>query len=82
MTMSNKTYDRLKMVALLLMPLITFLAALGDIWHIPYTTQITATLAALDTLLGACLKVSTDAYYEGQKKEPQEPYLPEIEGEE
>lgn len=63
MKMTNKTYDILKMVALLLMPLITFLAALGDIWSIPYTQQITATLAALDTLLGAVLKISSDNYH-------------------
>lgn len=69
MRMKNETYDKLKMVALLLMPLITFLAAIGDIWHIPYTQQITATLAALDTLLGACLKVSSDNYHEGEGEE-------------
>lgn len=63
MKMKNTTYDHLKLVALLLMPLITFLAALGDIWHIPYTQQITATLAALDTLLGAILKISSDNYH-------------------
>lgn len=63
MKMSNQCYDRLKMVALLLMPLITFLAALGDIWSIPYNQQITATLAALDTLLGAILKISSDNYH-------------------
>lgn len=69
MKMSNQCYDRLKMVALLLMPLITFMAAVGDIWHIPYTQQITATLAALDTLLGACLKVSSDNYHDEKGEE-------------
>lgn len=63
MKMQNKTYDILKIVALMLMPLITFLAAIGDIWSIPYTAQITATLAALDTLLGAILKISSDNYH-------------------
>ena len=65
MKLQNNTYDKLKLVALLLIPLITFLSAVGDIWSIPYCTQITATLAALDTLLGALLKISSDNYHGG-----------------
>ena len=62
MKMSNKTYDTLKMIAWILVPLITFVGALCVIWGIPYAEQITATLAALDTLLGSLLKVSNDNY--------------------
>lgn len=63
MKMKNETYDLLKKLALMIMPLITFVAALGDIWGIPHVTEITATLAALDTLIGAILHVSSANYW-------------------
>lgn len=55
--MSNTNYDSLKMVALLIAPLIVFVAAVMDIWEIPYTKEVTATLAAVDTLLGATVAI-------------------------
>ena len=51
--MSNKTYDTLKLIALIAVPVATFISAVLKIWNVPYTTAITATLAAVDTLLGA-----------------------------
>lgn len=63
MKMTNKTYDLLKWVALIALPaVVTFVAAVGEIWNIPYTTQIAATIAAVDALLGACLQVSSANY--------------------
>lgn len=53
--MNNKTYDTLKIIALIAAPLITFIGAVCIIWKVPFAEQITATLAALDTLLGALL---------------------------
>ena len=53
--MSNKTYDLLKMIALIAAPLITFIGAVCIIWGVPFAEQITATLAAIDTLLGTIL---------------------------
>lgn len=53
--LSNRTYDILKTIALIAAPLITFIGAVCIIWHVPFAEQITATLAALDTLLGALL---------------------------
>ena len=65
MKMSNKTYDLLKWVALIALPaVVTFVAAVGEIWGLPYTTQIAATIAAVDALLGACLQVSSSNYAE------------------
>ena len=65
MKMSNKTYDLLKWVALIALPaVVTFVAAMGEIWNIPYATQIAATIAAVDALLGACLQVSSANYVE------------------
>ena len=56
MKLSNKTYDRLKVVAFIVAPALTFIAALCIIWKVPYSEQITATLAALDTALGEYLR--------------------------
>lgn len=50
--MSNKTYDIIKLIALVAAPVLVFLSALVDIWDVPYAQQITLTLAALDTLIG------------------------------
>lgn len=65
MKMKNETYDVLKWVAMIVLPaVVTFVAAIGQIWGIPYTAQIAATIAAVDTLLGACLQVSSANYTE------------------
>ena len=55
MKLSNRQYDILKRIALIAAPLITFLGAVCVIWKVPFAEQITATLAALDTLLGSIL---------------------------
>lgn len=60
--MSNKQYDFIKIVALLAAPVITFLSALVAIWGIPYGQQITATLAAIDTLVGAIVVIAKARY--------------------
>lgn len=60
--MSNKTYDNLKFIALLIAPTVTFLTALVDTWGIPYGTQIVATVAALDTLFGAVVVIAKKIY--------------------
>lgn len=62
MRLSNRTYDVLKTIAFIIAPLLTFASAVCIIWNVPYSEQITATLAALDTMLGALLKNSTDIY--------------------
>lgn len=60
--MSNKTYDILKNVALFGAPIIVFISALCSIWDVPYCAQITASLAALNTLLGAIVVVAKKIY--------------------
>lgn len=66
--MSNKTYDTLKVVALILTPILAFAASLVNIWGIPYGEQIVATFTALDTLIGAIVVVANKSY-----KPPEEP---------
>ena len=60
--MSNRQYDILKMVALILTPVLAFLASITNIWHFPYAEQIVATLTALDTLIGAVVVIANKQY--------------------
>lgn len=63
MKMTNKTYDILKWIALILLPaLATFYAAIAAVWGMPYTEQVVGTITAVDTLLGTLLKISSDKY--------------------
>ena len=61
-SMDNRIYDLIKLIALVATPLIAFLAALCSIWNVPHAEQITATLTALDTLLGALVVVLSREY--------------------
>ena len=61
--MTNKTYDILKYVALIIMPaLATFVNGVGIVWGIPHTNEVTATITALGVLLGAALGISSKNY--------------------
>ena len=63
MKISDKTYDTLKWVALLLLPALgTLYFALAGIWGLPYGEQIVGTITAVDTFWGAILKISTNTY--------------------
>lgn len=67
--MSNQTYDFLKYLAQIAIPAIsTFIFAVFKVWGIPYGPEIVGTLSAVDILLGALLKISTDQYYEEESK--------------
>lgn len=60
--MKNTTYDNLKMIALIVAPILTFIATLLKIWDVPYSAQILATLSALDVLVGAIVTISKELY--------------------
>jgi hypothetical protein len=65
MKLSNKQYDQLKFVALVLLPaLSTLYVTLGSLWGLPQVEKVVGTLVALDTLLGVLLK-SSSSNYEG-----------------
>lgn len=67
MKISDKTYDLLKWIALLFLPALgTLYFALAGIWGLPYGEQIVGTITAIDTFLGAILKISNSSY---KKKE-------------
>ena len=62
--MSNKVYDILKWVALVVLPAVgTLYFALSGIWGFPYGEQIVGTITAIDTFLGALLGLSSINYY-------------------
>ena len=66
--MSNKTYNILKWVAMVVLPaLSTFYLGLSNYWNIPYPEAISGTIMLIDTLLGALLGISSINY--AKKKE-------------
>jgi hypothetical protein len=61
--MSNKVYDVLKKIALVILPPIaTFYSAMAVIWGWPYGEEVVGTIVAVETLLGAWLQISTTKY--------------------
>ena len=60
---SNKIYDVLKWVALVLLPALAVLyGALAKEWNFPYPSEIVYTITAIDTFLGAVLGISNINY--------------------
>jgi uncharacterized membrane protein YuzA (DUF378 family) len=61
--LSDKAYDILKWVALVLLPALGALYfGLAGIWGFPYGEQIVGTITVLDTFLGVILGISTIQY--------------------
>lgn len=60
--MSNETYDKLCILVKCIAPILTFISAVLAIWHVPYTAQITASLAAFNTCLGGIVTVLKAVY--------------------
>lgn len=61
--MSNKVYDVLKYIALIVLPAIgTLYFAVAGIWGLPYGEQIVGTITAVDTFLGAVIGVASSKY--------------------
>jgi len=74
MKMSNKCYDILKYIALIVLPALgTLYFALAKIWSFPYGAEIVGTITAVDAFLGALLKISTDQYNQELKPPEDEP---------
>ena len=60
---SNKVYDILKWVAMIVLPALgTLYFALAGIWGFPYGEQIVGTITAIETFLGIILGVSNANY--------------------
>ena len=73
--MSDHTYDIIKNFALFAAPVLAFLGSLVTIWSAIITKDpvipaaITATLTAVDTLLGAVVIVAKNIYESNKEKE-------------
>lgn len=71
--MSNRMYDILKNIALIVLPaLATLVIAVFEIWGLPYGAQIGATITAIATFLGAILKVSSIRYNKKEAEDEEE----------
>lgn len=67
--LSNRTYDILKYLTIIVLPAFGALyAGLSQIWSLPYASEIPATITVLCTFLGAILCIST-AQYNKDKEE-------------
>jgi len=61
--LSNKQYDILKWIALILLPAVgTLYFGLAQIWGFPYGEQIVGTITVVDTFLGVILGISNAQY--------------------
>lgn len=66
--MSDKLYDKFKDFAQIWIPALSVLVlAICEIWGLPMGKEISATLMAIDTFLGAVLKISSINYYNNSK---------------
>ena len=68
MTISNRMYDIIKFVSLLIAPIVTFVSALATIWGWgDVGTKVVATISAIDVLLGAVVVILKTLYDKQQK---------------
>lgn len=59
---NDKTYDTLKTISLVAIPVSTFIVAILGAYNYGQVERVTAVLAAVNTLLGALVKISSEAY--------------------
>lgn len=79
MKLSSRVYDILKYLCTILLPAAGSLYfGLSQIWNFPYGEEVVGTISVICTFIGACLKLSSDAYY----KEEQMLYEEELDEEE
>ena len=69
MKLSNKAYDIIKIIAILILPISEFISSMATIWGMPYGQQIVATLVALDVLMGTIVKIASDRYQKEANEE-------------
>lgn len=66
--MSNKVYDILKFIAQIVLPaLATFYVTIANLWGLPYPDEISGTVMAIDTFLGAILMISSNQYHKKEE---------------
>lgn len=61
--MSNKVYNILKWVAMIVLPaLATLYLGLSNVWGLPYGEEVSTTITLVNTFLGTVLMISTNQY--------------------
>ena len=72
MQLPDRLYDWLKWICLICIPACTtFYCALSPVWGWPYADEIAKTSAAVCTLIGALVGISTAQYNKAQGKHEQ-----------
>jgi len=70
MKFPDKVYDVLKWICMIVLPACgTFYFAIAGIWNLPYADAIVGTIAAVTTLIGALIGISTATYNKQQEEE-------------
>lgn len=63
--MSDRLYDTLKWIAMILLPALgTLYFALAKLWMLPYPEEVVGTISAIDVFLGALLGIVSSVYKE------------------
>ena len=75
--MNNKLYDIIHLISLVGAPTIAFIGSLCVIWNVPHAEQITASLTALDVLIGAYVIALKKGYSNGLEDNEQSAYIDE-----
>lgn len=61
--LSNGAYDVIKDVVTMFIPALgVFYASIAAIWNLPFSVEVTGTLAAIATILGVLLKVAANQF--------------------
>ena len=61
--MSNKIYNVLKWIAMIVLPaLATLYLGLSNVWALPYGEEVSTTITLANTFLGTVLMISTSQY--------------------
>lgn len=61
--MSNKIYNVLKWIAMIVLPaLATLYLGLSNVWGLPYGEEVSTTITLVNTFLGTVLMISTSQY--------------------
>lgn len=67
--MSDKTYDLLKFISLIIIPLANFIAKCGEACGVAELATVSTILIAADVLFGAVVTAANEVYKRGQDHE-------------
>lgn len=65
--MANETYDKLRVVQLIIPLLGTLYFGLAQIWGFPFGEEVVGSLTCIETFLSGVLKISNDNYNKGDE---------------